>query len=589
MQILNDQSSSGKTWLKITIDTEVAKKVSILYKIEIILATILLNRGVSIEDIPSFLDPKLKHQMQDPNLLKDMDKFCKRIHKSLDNKEKIIILGDYDVDGITSSSMLYKYLKNLQAKVQTYIPNRYTEGYGISLKALENIAKEKPKLLILLDNGSVSFSEVKKAKELGMDVLIVDHHSVDIELPEVEAFINPKQIDDLSNNNNLCTAGLVFMCMVALNSYLEEENYFSKNKIKKENILNYLDLVALGTVCDMVPLQGLNRALVFQGLKIMHKRENISIRSLSDALCINKAIDVETLGFSFGPCINAGSRMGDSQLPLNLFTTEESYVADSLANKLIMLNEKRQEEEDKIIQSATVEIANKKLENNSVIFVGSEYWSGGIVGIIAGRIKENYGKPALIFSIDKEKGIATGSGRSVEGVDLGNIIIGAKQKGLLLKGGGHSQAVGFSLSMEKEAELFEFIESKVKFALKNKALSRNIDVDEVLSLYAINEKLANEISKIQPFGINFKEPVFMLSNVKITNVKQIGKNKNHLMLDITDGFKYKTKAFCYKCLPSILGESIIANENKFVDVVISVKLNFYQGKNYVNLVIIDIS
>lgn len=589
MQILKDKSLSGKVWLKNPVNTELTHKVSSLYNIDLQLANILLNRGVSLSDIPSFLDPKLKHQMEDPFLLKDMDKLCDRLLKAFIAKEKIVILGDYDVDGITSSSVLFKYLQNLSANVSTYIPDRYNEGYGISIKALENIAKQKPKVLILLDNGSVSYDEVLKAKSLGIDVIIVDHHSVDVNFPEAVAFVNPKRPDDLSNNNNLCTAGLVFLVVVALNSYLEKQNFFVEKKMTKENVLKYLDLVALGTVCDMVPLVGLNRALVFQGLKIMHKRENVSLRSLSDNLGINKPLDVETLGFSFGPCINAGSRMGNSQLPLDLFLASESYIADSLSNQLILLNQKRQEEEDKIIQSATIEIAKNNLEDNQSIFVGSHFWSSGIVGIIAGRVKENYGKPALIYSIDKEKNIATGSGRSIEGIDLGNIIIGAKQKDLLIKGGGHSQAVGFSFSLDKEKELFEFIESKIKYALKNKVVERNVVVDDILSIYAMNEKLANDINLIQPFGINFKEPVFMISNVKLNNVKQIGKNKNHLMVEVSDGFKYKTKAFCYKCLPAVLGESIISKEGQFVDLVVSVKLNFYQGKNYINLVINDIA
>jgi single-stranded-DNA-specific exonuclease len=397
--------------------------------------------------------------------------------------------------------------------------------------------------------------------------------------------------------------GLVFLSAVALNSYLDAKKYFGEG-IVKENLLKYLDLVALGTVCDMVPLVGFNRAAVFQGLKVMHKRENIGLRALADSLNINKPLDVETLGFAFGACINAGSRMGESRLALDLFLSEQESVAMVLAQKLIDLNLQRQAEEDKIIQAAVGEISSSNspslakgwtqsgrgsgINESPLIFVGSHLWSSGIVGIIAGRIKENYGKPALIYSVDTEKGIATGSGRSVEGVDLGNIIIGAKQKGLLLKGGGHSQAAGFSFAMDKKDELFTFLAEKVNFALKNKVVERNLMVDEVLPITALNESFATNLSQLQPFGINFKEPTFMLSRVCLANVKQIGKNKNHLMMDVVDN-RYKLKAFCYKSIPSLLGESILANEDKFVDVVVEAKLNFYQGKNYVNLVILDIA
>ncbi|MDR0484743.1 MAG: single-stranded-DNA-specific exonuclease RecJ [Alphaproteobacteria bacterium] len=588
MQILKENSITQKTWLKIQSDNVLSKKVEDIYKIESIRAKILLNRGVSLEDIPVFIDPKLKNSMKDPFLIKDMAELTKRIHHYLISGEKIMLLGDYDVDGITSTTILFSYLKNLKANVDTYIPNRYNEGYGISFKALENIAKIKPKLLILLDNGTVSFNEILKAKEEGIEVIIIDHHAVDTKLPEATAFVNPKRGDDRSLNENLCTVGLVFLVLVALNSYLESKNYFTEKNVAKENLMKYLDLVALGTVCDMMPLVGLNRALVFQGIKIIHKRENIGLKALADSLGINKPIDVESLGFSFGACINAGSRMGESRLALDLFLATEEAVAINLAQRLISLNQQRQVEEDKIIQAATLEISQQNLEEESVIFVGSQFWSAGIVGIIAGRIKENYGKPALIYSVDEASGVATGSGRSIEGVDLGNIIIGAKQKGLLLKGGGHSQAAGFSFAMEKKEELFSFLKEKVNFALRNKEVKRNLIVDEVLPIYAINENFATNLVQLQPFGINFKEPTFMLSNVCLSNIKQIGRNKNHLMMDVSD-IKYKLKAFCYKALPSILGENILQHENKFVDMVVETKLNFYQGKNYVNLVILDIA
>ncbi|MCL2567360.1 MAG: single-stranded-DNA-specific exonuclease RecJ [Alphaproteobacteria bacterium] len=587
MQILKEKSATQKTWLKEPSDNNLAKKSEDLYKIPVLLANILLSRGVSLADIPTFLDPKLKNSMKDPFLLQDMQKFCDRIHKALTANEKIMILGDYDVDGITSTAILFSYLKNLNANVDSYIPNRYSEGYGVSFKALENILKNKPDILILLDNGTVSFAEIAEANEKGIEVIIIDHHATDTQIPQTVAFINPKRNDDTSKNENLCTAGLVFLSLAALNSHLDGKNYFTAGMVK-ENLLKYLDLVALGTVCDMVPLVGFNRAVVFQGLKIMHRRENIGLKVLADCLNINKPLDVETLGFSFGACINAGSRMGESALALDLFLEKEEHLAVNLAQRLISLNQQRQAEEDKIIQAATQEIASLNLEESPLIFVGSPYWSSGIVGIISGRIKENYGKPALIYSVDEEQGIATGSGRSIENVDLGNIIIGAKQKGLLIKGGGHSQAAGFSFALEKKDELFVFLQEKINFALKNKIIERNLMVDAVLPINAINENFAASLSQLQPFGINFKEPTFMLSKVCLANIKQVGKNKNHIMLDVVDN-KYKLRAFCYKSIPSLLGESILQNENKFVDVVVEAKLNFYQGKNYVNLIILDIA
>jgi len=373
------------------------------------------------------------------------------------------------------------------------------------------------------------------------------------------------------------------MFLVALNNYLLLENNIKDNK--KIDLLPYLDLVAMGTICDMVPLIGVNRAFVFQGLHIMQKRQNIGLRAIYDELKINQPINYETIGFTIGPLINCGSRMGNSYLPLKLLLVEDSLSAENLAKQLIELNKDRQKEEAKIIELAIEELSNKSNEN-TFIFEGSSQYLSGIIGIVAGRLKEIYKKPALVYSIDENTKICTCSGRSIDGIDLGNIIIQAKNQGLLIKGGGHSQAVGFSFNLEKLDEIRNFFDSKFKHFFKNH-IKKNLEIDCVIPINAINIELAKNLQLLQPYGISFSEPLFMLSNVHIKNIKQIGANKNHLQIEVGDGFKYYLKAFCYKCLPSVLGEFLLNHDNSFVNLVVSIKLNLYQGKEYVNLVLLD--
>lgn len=587
--ILKDKSATLKQWIKYDSDG-LAEQFARISNIPKVSATILANRVDNIDMVDSFLNPKIKNQMQSPLLLKDMQAACDTILQAIKTNQQVLILSDYDVDGITSATILSKYLKNLQANIQVYIPDRYTEGYGLSALSLANILKLNFDVLVLLDNGSSSVAEVETLIKHNKQVIIIDHHAVDVTMPQAMAFVNPKRIDDLSKNENLCTVGLVFLYIVALNRILQNENYFIKNSINPINILDYLDLVALGTVADMVPLIGLNRAYVLQGLKILQTRNNLPLKTLADALKINKPLETSDLAFSITPCINAGSRMGFNTLSFDLLNASNVENALMLSEKVVSVNNSRKLEEDKIIQAAVQEIKEQQLENNSLIFVGSKHWIAGVVGIIAGRVKEIYHLPTCIFSIDPKNNTATASGRSIAGVDLGNVIIAAKQKGLLIKGGGHAQAVGFTFDLAKQEELFQFLNQKISSLLNSK--ESNVDtlmVDNVLAVHDINQRLTTEIQNLQPFGIFFKEPYFMLPKVVLQNVKQIGNMKNHISCDVYGNYNFKLKAFCYKCIPSLLGEFLLKSNESPVDLLVSIQPNFFKGKYYNNLIIKDVA
>lgn len=587
--ILKDKSATFKQWIKYDSD-DLAEQFTRISKIPKVSATILANRLDNIDMVDSFLNPKIKNQMQSPLLLQDMQQACDILLQAIKENQQVLILSDYDVDGITSATILSKYLKHLQGNIQVYIPDRYTEGYGLSALSLANILKLNFDVLVLLDNGSSSTTEVATLLQHNKQVIIIDHHAVDVAIPPAQAFINPKRVDDLSKNENLCTVGLVFLYIVALNRILQNENYFIKNHINPVNILDYLDLVALGTVADMVPLIGLNRAYVLQGIKILQQRKNLPLKTLADALKINKPLETSDLAYSITPCINAGSRMGFNSLSFDLLNASNEENALKLAEKVVNVNNNRKIEEDKIIQAAVQEIKEQKLENDSVIFVGSKHWIAGVVGIIAGRVKEIYHLPTCIFSIDTKTNTATASGRSIAGIDLGNVIIAAKQKGLLIKGGGHAQAVGFTFHLAKQEELFQFLNQKVSSLLaKQDSNIGTFMVDNVLAIHEINQKFTAEIQNLQPFGSFFAEPYFMLPKVVLQNVKQIGNMKNHISCEVYGNYNFKLKAFCYKCIPSLLGEFLLQNNELPVDLLVSIQPNFFRGKYYNNLIIKDVA
>lgn len=590
--LLKNNSLTGKNWILNTSSQSHDISLETLSKtlnINPNILNIILNKGVDISNIPHYLNPKLKNMMLDPYELDDMEKTCQIIIKHLKNS-KIVIFGDYDVDGITSTAILYNYLSNLSNNIYTYIPDRYQEGYGITFKALENVYKLQPDLIILLDNGSVAYNEIAEVISKGIEIVVVDHHAIEFKPLPANAFINPQKPNDKSNTKYLCSVGLTFLLITALNRLLRDNNYYNTNNINI-NITDYLPLVALGTICDMVPLHGMNRAFIKTGLESLNLGKNLPLACLLEVINNKEPVSYETLGFQIGPCINAGSRMGQSTLPLRLLTTKNPQEAYNLSHELIKLNEKRKDEENKIIQHAVAEIENNK-NSSSIIFAGSNDYSAGVIGIVASRLKEIYNKPACIFSIDTTSNTAVASGRSIEGLHLGNIILNGVNKGIFSKGGGHSQAVGFSFDYSKYTEVFEFLNTEVQKITTNQLATNydtpNIYVDSIISLLSINSNFVDELYTLCPFGMGFEEPIFLLQNVKLTDVKVIGSKKNHISLCLSDGLKYKIRGVSFKSFPGLLGSNLINNENNFIDVLVKLKRNYYLGKKNVTFHVVDI-
>ena len=444
----NFYSVTGKEWaLKAIQERKIDKLVQEL-DISDFLARIVCSRNLDLVDsdiAEKWLEPRLKSELPSPFILKDMSRAVKRIIDAFKYNQKIAIFGDYDVDGATSSALLYRTFQMFGVEAIIYIPDRIKEGYGPNISALDKLKNQGVDLLITVDCGTTSFEPINLANEQNVDVVVLDHHQSDIKLPKALALVNPNRLDETSDLKYLCAAGVCFMYLVALNKKLRDLEWFKKNNIQEPNILNFLDLASLGTVCDVVPLIGLNRAIVKQGLKIIKKRSNLGIKTLYDLCKIDSQPTTYDLGFALGPRINAGGRVGKSSHGVELLISEDPKKAYEIATALNKSNLERQSIEMMLYEQIDLEV--KKFHNHPVLVMSGNHWHEGVIGIIASKIKDKYNKPTILISVNQKKG--KGSARSIVGFDIGCQIIKAVQSNILEKGGGHKMAGGFTINEDK--------------------------------------------------------------------------------------------------------------------------------------------
>jgi len=391
-------SVTGKNWLYKEYDSNDIKNIAEKYSISEIAAKLLSIRKKNIGNLDLFINPKIKNLLPNPMQLKDMDEAVQRTYESISNFDMIGIFGDYDVDGATSTALLARYFLSIRQKIKTYIPERKTEGYGPTSKSFKDLINSGSKLIFTVDCGTLSYEPIEIAKKLNVDVIVLDHHQSEIKLPKACAIINPNRHDETSNLNYLCAAGVCFIFLVALNKKLREENWFEKNKIKEPDILNFLDLVSLGTVCDVVPLIGLNRAIVKQGLKVLKNRRNLGLKTLNDLCKIQNTPNIFDLSFRIGPRINAGGRVGKSSHGAELLISEDPQKVYQIAIGLDKSNTERQSIEKFLFKQIDSEV--KKYHNYPVLIISGEDWHEGVIGIVASKIKEKYNKPTVIISLN---------------------------------------------------------------------------------------------------------------------------------------------------------------------------------------------
>lgn len=568
MKIISNKSIQGNVWI-IDEETNDGDVFDILIKKR------------NIKDIENFLNPTIKYYMPNPFILKDMEKAINIVIQSIQNNEKITVYGDYDVDGVTSTSVLVKYFKSIGVNIDWYIPNRESEGYGLNYDAINKIKESGTNLIITVDCGINGLNEVELVKKQGMKIIITDHHEQDEVLPNADAIINPKQKSDTSNLKYLAGVGVAFLFIVALNSKIK--NSFS-NKI---NLIDFLDLVALGTVCDSMPLIKLNRAFVVTGLKVLNARKNIGLDYLMNIAGIDKATEY-SLGFVLGPRINAAGRLENPEIALKLLLTNDENKAQELAYKLNELNKQRINIQNAIIIDAISQAEEINNSDKNSLFVFGKTWHSGLMGIIAGKLKEKYNKPVCVAT--SLKGSFNGSGRSVDNIDLGQIIHEAINKDILISGGGHVLAAGFSLDETKLLEFSDFLEKAVNKQLNGKKLTKNIIIDLEIPLQSINKSLVENIAKLEPFGQGNAEPNIVVKSCRLKNIMRIN-NTKHIRGCITNSFGNNLSFIGFNMIDSPIGKFLLdyVNINTNINMLGKLKLNEYLGNKSIQLILEDIS
>ncbi len=580
---MNFSSVSGKNWLFKKFNSSDVTKFTENFSLTEIVAKLLSIRKKNIDDIALFLDPKIKNLLPNPLHLKDMKSAIERTYKSIIKSELIGIFGDYDVDGASSTALLARYFLSINQKIQTYIPDRQTEGYGPNNLGFNNLISNGAKIIFTVDCGTLSFGPINFAQKLNVDVIVLDHHQSDVKLPEACAIVNPNRYDDTSELNYLCAAGVCFVFLVALNKKLRDENWFKNNNINEPNILNFLDLVSLGTVCDVVPLIGLNRAIVKQGLKIIKKRSNLGLKTLYDLCNIESQPTTFDLGFRLGPRINAGGRVGKASHGAELLISNDPEKTYQIALDLDKSNKERQAIELMLSEQINLEVKN--YHNHPVLVMSGNNWHEGIIGIVASRIKEKYNKPTILISL--QQNIGKGSARSVVGFDIGSQIIKAVQCGILQKGGGHKMAGGFILKKENIPTFRDFLIKNFEKSNINSSASTNLYLDSIIAPSALNEVFFDEINCLAPFGSGNSEPKFVIENIKVISANIVGNNHIKLVLSGKDGTVFKSLAWNAINTPL---EPFLNNKNrKRINIAGKIHLNQWRGERKVEFMIEDIA
>ena len=578
--VYKNKSVLNNFWQILQIEERIYLSSSQKNNINPLLAKLILLRNVDDDFIDQYLNPSIKDDLPNPFLLKDMEKAVNRTILAIKKKEIIGIIADYDVDGSTSCSILYKFLKNFSNKIIVKIPSRLNDGYGPNVRIMNQMLNENVSIIFSLDCGTSAFNIIDNDKFKNIDVIVIDHHLSEEVLPKVHSIINPNRFDEDSAYDQMAAVGVSFLFLMALRKKLRENNIFDK-KINEPNLASYLDLVALGTVCDVVSLSRYNRAFVKMGLNLIKERKNLSIAKMIDNANLNSSPSSSDLGFIIGPQLNAASRIDDSSLPSRLLISSNIEEIESISRKLILLNEKRKLIESDIFEQALRQAEKQK--NQKYILVYGQDWHKGVLGIVASRIISKFYKPTIVISFDGDIGV--GSARSISSVDLGNIILNAKNKKILLSGGGHKMAAGLKINYKFLDNFLFFLNDNLN-NLSNDLFEKIEKFDSVLSVNEINNELLEIIEYLEPFGSGNPEPKFIIKDMLINSIKVI-KDK-HLLIFFQNDFSNNLKAICFNCLDTSLGDYLL-NFKKYKFLVgCTIKKNSFKDTLEPQIIIKDI-
>lgn len=576
-------SVKNKKWTKIPCDHALANSIKQKLEIPYEIAEILSRKKLTPEELQSYLNPKLKNLLSNTTPLLDINKAASIVADAIKSQKKIAVFGDYDVDGATSSALIKRFLQSIGHDAQIYIPDRVFEGYGPNIEALKKLHKDGASVIITVDCGSSSHDTIEKAKKLGLTIIVIDHHMCGGNLPKADAIVNPNREDDQSGYGYLAAVGVSFLFVIELCKKLTAENLLQGYS---PDLLSLLDLVALGTVCDVVPLVDANRALVKQGTKVIESRMNTGIKALLDVSRVTTDISTYHLGFALGPRINAGGRVGKSSLGSELLVSNDYAAAMEIALKLDTYNGERKAIEMKVLEEA-LEFASAIDTKFPIICVADEGWHQGVIGIVAGRLKDRYNKPAAVISFDKE-GIGKASCRSIDGIDFGKAVIEAKKKGILLNGGGHTMAAGFTVHKEKLQELQDFFIDSFQDIYNKLAKKKVHYFDSYISIDSANIEFIKYINKLGPFGNSNSQPRFILKNVSVVHANIL--KGDHISCIITEFGKGSSntslRAIAFGAIQNPIGEVLLAKKYN-LNLLVTLDINKWQGNENPQIVIHD--
>jgi single-stranded-DNA-specific exonuclease len=582
-----ERSLSGRRWVERLDERGTAAALAIAQRLEVpdIVARVLAGRGVPADQAADFLAPKLRALLPDPSSLSGMDAAAARIADAIVSGERVAIFGDYDVDGATSAALLARFLRHQGLQPAIYIPDRLFEGYGPNVAAVRKLGGDGARLIVTVDCGSTSPEALGVARDLGIDVVVIDHHALGEHLPPAVAVVNPNRQDDLSGLGYLAAVGVTFLTIIAINRLLRSRGWYANGRVEPD-LMQWLDLVALGTVADVVPLAGLNRALVVAGLAAIARRSNPGLAALSVAARVNGPVSPYHLGFLLGPRINAGGRIGDAALGSRLLATENAGEAAVIAAELDRLNGERQAIEAAMLAEA---IAEAEAEIGSgpgpaVLVTSNARWHPGVVGLIAARLRERFQRPAIAIAFNPN-GEGQGSGRSVPGVDLGRAIRAAQTAGILLKGGGHAMAAGLTVSAQRLGELRAFLSEALAAAIAEAGDDGGLLIDAAVSGAGVSVELIDLVERAGPFGAGHAEPVFALRAQRIAYADAVG--NGHLRVSFASEDGATVRGLLFRGAESPLGKAIAGRRGALVHVAGTLSVDHWQGVRRPSLKIID--
>ncbi len=571
-----EQSLMLSRWVMPDVDTNTIEKIMRRHDLPEVVARLLIGRGVAEEEIESFLNPTLKNDFPDPFAMAGMEEMAADVAQAIIDKRFIAVFGDFDVDGATSSALLHRFFKHFGLDVPFYIPDRLSEGYGPNLEALKKLKSDGAEIVIMVDCGTTAFETVQQGRDLGLEIIILDHHEAEDKLPAANHVINPKRKDDTSGLDMLAAVGVTFMTCVGINNKLREQGHFKD--AAEPPLKDWLDIVALGTVCDMVPLTDVNRLLVRSGLTAVH---NTGIKALMDVAGIEPPMNTYACGFVLGPRINAGSRVHQADLGARLLSTDDAEEAKNIAWTLNDCNDKRKAIQATMEREAIERVEAQGLDQQAVIIVGDESWHAGLSGLVAGRLKEKYNKPAIVVTYAANMdGVVEGrgSGRSVPGIHIAQAFIDARNEGLIEKGGGHAMAGGFTLAPDKLSAFQDFLQLHIAKQAEN--ISGNVEtvIDAMMMVQGVKIDYIRLIQDhVGPFGQEHPEPLVVLSNVRIQTADVVGSAHIRVMVSDWEGGG-RLKAMAFRAVGTPLGDALLKQGRQPFHLLGHLKINSWQGR-----------